>query len=305
MASGGERVKKGVGGGGGGGGPEAKFCDFCGASPAVLHCRADAAFLCGACDGRLHGANGLSSRHERARLCEVCERAPASVACKADAAALCAACDYDIHSANSLARRHHRVPLPTFVGPPAAADASLQEDGGSGYSLLQQESAVPRFFFSDADAYLDLDYADEPKAVDEEADPAECLLFPGGGGGGGGWDLDLNAIGFKLEPDLSVFSNSESSEAAVVPYMSQATGARAEREARLTRYREKRKTRRFEKTIRYASRKAYAEARPRVNGRFVKRTAAEVDRIYSSAEKAVAALMADDDYGIVPSYRSN
>lgn len=137
----------------------------------MLHCRADAALLCGACDGRVHGANGLASRHERARLCEVCERAPAAVACKADAAALCATCDVDIHSANPLARRHHRVLLPTLIGPPAAADASLrlQEDGGSGYSLLQQESAVPRFFFFDADAYLDLDYADEPKAVDKEA----------------------------------------------------------------------------------------------------------------------------------------
>lgn len=99
----------------------------------------------------------------------------------------------------------------------------------------------------------------------------------------------------------------------MVPDMSQATAAtscnnwdpaaaRTERETRLTRYREKRKTRRFEKTIRYASRKAYAEARPRVKGRFVKRTAAEVDRIYSSAEEAVAALMADDDHGVVPSY---
>jgi hypothetical protein len=43
------------------------------------------------------------------------------------------------------------------------------------------------------------------------------------------------------------------------------------REARLMRYREKRKNRRFEKTIRYASRKAYAEKRPRVKGRFAKR----------------------------------
>jgi hypothetical protein len=43
------------------------------------------------------------------------------------------------------------------------------------------------------------------------------------------------------------------------------------REARLMRYREKRKNRRFEKTIRYASRKAYAESRPRIKGRFAKR----------------------------------
>ena len=53
-----------------------------------------------------------------------------------------------------------------------------------------------------------------------------------------------------------------------------------DREARVLRYREKRKNRKFEKTIRYASRKAYAEARPRIKGRFAKRTdsGVEVDR---------------------------
>ena len=50
-----------------------------------------------------------------------------------------------------------------------------------------------------------------------------------------------------------------------------AAAAVESREARLMRYREKRKNRRFEKTIRYASRKAYAESRPRVKGRFAKR----------------------------------
>ncbi|KAM3262679.1 hypothetical protein ACQJBY_053047 [Aegilops geniculata] len=43
-----------------------------------------------------------------------------------------------------------------------------------------------------------------------------------------------------------------------------------EREAKVMRYREKRKRRRYDKQIRYESRKAYAELRPRVNGRFVK-----------------------------------
>ncbi|OVA02102.1 zinc finger protein [Macleaya cordata] len=73
-----------------------------------------------------------------------------------------------------------------------------------------------------------------------------------------------------------------------------------DREARVLRYREKRKNRKFEKTIRYASRKAYAETRPRIKGRFAKRTEieAEVDRIYTSA----AALMVDSGYGIVPSF---
>lgn len=44
------------------------------------------------------------------------------------------------------------------------------------------------------------------------------------------------------------------------------------REACVMRYKEKRKNRKFEKTIRYASRKAYAESRPRIKGRFAKRS---------------------------------
>lgn len=75
------------------------------------------------------------------------------------------------------------------------------------------------------------------------------------------------------------------------------------REARVLRYREKRKNRKFEKTIRYASRKAYAETRPRIKGRFAKRTdveegEVEVEQMYSSS----SSLLADQGYGIVPTY---
>lgn len=45
------------------------------------------------------------------------------------------------------------------------------------------------------------------------------------------------------------------------------------REARVSRYREKRRTRLFSKKIRYEVRKLNAEKRPRMKGRFVKRTA--------------------------------
>ncbi|KAK2663498.1 hypothetical protein Ddye_002072 [Dipteronia dyeriana] len=67
------------------------------------------------------------------------------------------------------------------------------------------------------------------------------------------------------------------------------------REAKVLRYREKRKARKFEKKIRYASRKAYAEARPRVKGRFARKTEMdfEVDQMFSAE---------DYGYGIVPSY---
>ncbi|KAG0482179.1 hypothetical protein HPP92_010263 [Vanilla planifolia] len=59
--------------------------------------------------------------------------------------------------------------------------------------------------------------------------------------------------------------------------MEVAAGKVMDREARGDEVQEKRKNRRFEKTIRYASRKAYAEIRPRIKGRFAKRTEMEAE----------------------------
>ncbi|GBG92894.1 hypothetical protein CBR_g57652 [Chara braunii] len=67
------------------------------------------------------------------------------------------------------------------------------------------------------------------------------------------------------------------------------------REARVKRYKEKRKNRKFEKIIRYASRKAYAESRPRIKGRFAKRGDIEaMDHIYSAVP--------DGAFGVVPTF---
>ncbi|KAF7009837.1 hypothetical protein CFC21_024330 [Triticum aestivum] len=294
----------------------ARACDSCATEAARLFCRADAAFLCAGCDARAHGAG---SRHARVWLCEVCEHAPAAVTCKADAAVLCASCDADIHAANPLARRHERVPVAPFFG--AAADAhkpfvssgaqAAAEDDGSNDAeaaswLLPEpdhkdgaNGATADVFFADSDHYLDLDFArsmDDIKAISVQLN--------------GQPEIDLNGGNKGFYSDHSMNHSVSSSEAAVVPDAAAApvVSRGREREARLMRYREKRKSRRFEKTIRYASRKAYAETRPRVKGRFAKRTGTadadaleEHEEMYSSAAAAVAALMApgpDHDYGV-------
>lgn len=66
------------------------------------------------------------------------------------------------------------------------------------------------------------------------------------------------------------------------------------REARVLRYKEKRKNRKFEKTIRYASRKSYAETRPRIKGRFAKRSEVNVDQMFS--------VVPNTGFGVVPSF---
>ncbi|XP_031481623.1 zinc finger protein CONSTANS-LIKE 4-like isoform X1 [Nymphaea colorata] len=365
-------------------------CDSCEASPAILFCRADSAFLCLNCDSKVHGANRLASRHERVWMCEVCEQAPASVTCKADSAALCVACDNDIHSANPLARRHERLPVVPFYEPATVAmksaatasllvpavepDDLLKGRGGDGAEEEDDEDEeanaradeaeaaswlLPNpkvcaqdcelksgeYFFQDVDPYLDLDYgssmdhrfnqnngSDSVVPVQNKSTPPASVRTIDGSDQCLENDLFRTKPGFSYTTaSLSHSVSSSSLDVGVVPdgscltdisnpYGRSMKGSGAmdlcaphstaqtaphysplDREARVLRYREKRKNRKFEKTIRYASRKAYAETRPRIKGRFAKRTEVEVevDRIYSAA---AAVLMADASYGVVPSF---
>jgi len=72
-----------------------------------------------------------------------------------------------------------------------------------------------------------------------------------------------------------------------------------ERKARVARYIKKRKTRSFENKIRYASRKAYAESRPRIKGRFAKREEVEAylrEQDAKAKAKATKASQEDADF---------
>lgn len=175
-----------------------KPCDYCKSAAALLFCRTDSAFMCMACDSKMHDVNNKSlalSRHERVWMCEVCEQAPASVTCKADAAALCVACDRDIHSANPLASRHERVPVVPFYDDAeslvkSTAGSILVPDSTSNIMFATQDSFVAdpwisqnpitmsklssdttdmksmEFLFSD-DQFLDLDFpiSSQPDSV--------------------------------------------------------------------------------------------------------------------------------------------
>lgn len=72
-----------------------------------------------------------------------------------------------------------------------------------------------------------------------------------------------------------------------------AAGANLTREQRVARYREKRKNRSFAKTIRYASRKAYAEIRPRIKGRFAKKEEIEAWKAAHGGDDAIVPEVLD------------
>ncbi|VVB08931.1 unnamed protein product [Arabis nemorensis] len=295
-----------------------RLCDSCKSASATLFCRADAAFLCGECDGKIHTANKLASRHERVWLCEVCEQAPAHVTCKADAAALCVTCDRDIHSANPLSRRHERVPVTPFYDAPGSSaksasstvnfndeDADVSMEAASW--LLPKEGGVeiPNLF-------SDLDYSTKIEASENSSGNDGVVPVQIKRSHHQSMFLNDDYFNFDLSaskttsPHGFTFINqtvsSRSVDVALVPEGGATTTTAtpavqlspAEREARVLRYREKRKNRRFEKTIRYASRKAYAEMRPRIKGRFAKRTDSRGD---NGGEVGVYG-----GFGVVPSF---
>ncbi|CAA6675133.1 unnamed protein product [Spirodela intermedia] len=237
-----------------------------------------------------------------ARECDSCNGATAVLFCRADSAFLCAACDGVVHGANRFASRHERVricevceqaPAAVFCKADAAMlCAACDADVHSANPLARRHHRQPVVPFRDSP-------------------PPPASSSPGG---------EPTAPAPAPETCKDEEAGMSSSEVGTVPEASAtaevtnpygaATAAAlgTAREARLMRYREKRSNRRFEKTIRYASRKAYAETRPRVKGRFAKRAAAEEPEFtYPAAAAAAAAggaagyLTADYDYAVVPS----
>ncbi|CAI9787443.1 unnamed protein product [Fraxinus pennsylvanica] len=321
----------------------AKSCDYCKSTAALLFCRVDSAYMCMACDAKVH----KNISHERVWMCEVCEQAPATVTCKADAAALCVTCDRDIHSANPLSSRHERVPVIPFFDtaesvvkstattgllPMSDSTSNVFVSSNESWNISANPDAIKlgapvtvedmkpvEFLFTDTEQFLDFDYP-ICSQVDSVV-PVPTIKIPPVPTQLTDFSSENRAeIGFTRSninsynssfttPSLSLSVSSSSLDVGIVPdgscvsdtsypfarTMSSSVNPSGnqlsgmDREARVLRYKEKRKNRKFEKTIRYASRKAYAETRPRIKGRFAKRTEieSEIDRMFS--------------YGVVPS----
>ncbi|KAL4323367.1 hypothetical protein GQ457_11G018300 [Hibiscus cannabinus] len=270
---------------------------------------------------------------ERIWMCEVCEQAPVAFTCKADAAALCVACDADIHSANHLARRHHRFPVDPFLN----ASNCQQEDVLGSWLLpkLTMETNQIKtgdLGFSETDPFIDLEYHSSfhpqqqamdtvvpvqikpattipvlgneiensfqhklptfscrSQSISHSVSSSSSLEFGVVSDGNFLSEISYPLGGALIDPSIAISAETSNDQAAQSGGMN--------REARVLRYREKRKNRKYEKTVRYASRKAYAETRPRIKGRFVKRT--QVDHhMYNSA--AAIGFTSHTHCGVVP-----
>lgn len=87
--------------------------------------------------------------------------------------------------------------------------------------------------------------------------------------------MEVGIVPDNTRPDVSntnIQRTSEAMELAGHSLQMPVHFSSMDRDARVLRYKEKKQARTFQKTIRYATRKAYAEARPRIKGRFAKRS---------------------------------
>ncbi|KAG1364331.1 zinc finger protein CONSTANS-LIKE 2 [Cocos nucifera] len=280
-------------------------CESCRSAPCAVYCRADAAALCAACDADIHTANLLARRHHRVPILP----GPAGgfvvrpslnhynhVGRKAETE-LHGEEENDDDDGDGL-----------FFGEEVDRFLDLDEyNSGAEYQSTsqKQQQSDPSNGTSEESEHLVPNGQQQQPSFQHEASEAGFDNF--GYTASLGHSLSLSSMEASIVADTTMADISNShlrpSKGTIdffsgLPLQMPPQFTPMDREAKVLRYREKKKARKFEKTIRYASRKAYAETRPRIKGRFAKRSDVEleVDRLFSTT------VMTDSSYGIVPSF---
>jgi hypothetical protein len=315
------------------------MCEVCEQAPASVTCKADAAALCVTCDSDIHSANPLARRHERVPVEPFYDSAESVVKSSTAAAAAAASFNFvvptdDGYGQDDVEASAWLIPNPNFgsklVETPdiktremffSDMDPFLDFDYSNNFqnnhcSNGLNDSVVPvqtkpspaPMMNPNSEGCFDIDFC--RSKLSSFNYPSHSISHSVSSS-----SLDVGVVpdGNTVSELSYTFGGSESSgmvsggvnsNQGVVQGATQLCGM--DREARVLRYREKRKNRKFEKTIRYASRKAYAETRPRIKGRFAKRTEidSDVDRFYNPADPLTVpgSLLMESQYGVVPTF---
>lgn len=258
-------------------------CALCPDQAAAFYCVNDDAHLCAACDASVHAANPLLARHERRALNSItCQTAECASAACTPAAPSCAT-DGDV------------AVVPQFCG---GEEAEVQAPSPRGFMAAPttDTSAAPLTLYEDSFFSRNLTTSD---LLDLDSDELE---LPGGPALPFSFNpmVDCVVPSFDANPFMPQQQSSYMQPAFVPTYQQQqpafvpmmgnnntvAAAApkpkysrpqhqrtpeeEAEEVARVARHRERqRKKRNFGRAVRYQSRRAYAEVRPRIKGRFV------------------------------------
>lgn len=313
------------------------MCEVCEQAPASVTCKADAAALCVTCDSDIHSANPLARRHERVPVEPFFDSAESVVKSSTAAAAAAASFNFvvptdDGYGQDDAEAAAWLIPNPNFgsklnetqdiktremffsdMDPFLDFDYSNNFQNNINCSNAMNDSVVPvqtkptpaRMMNHNSEGCFDIDFC--RSKLSSFNYPSHSISH----------SVSSSSLDVGVVPDAntvseisynfgseSMVSGGVNSNQGVVQGATQLCGM--DREARVMRYREKRKNRKFEKTIRYASRKAYAETRPRIKGRFAKRTEidSDVDRLYNPADPLAvpSSMLMDCPYGVVPTF---
>lgn len=299
-------------------------CEVCEQAPASVTCKADAAALCVTCDRDIHSANPLARRHERVPVVPFYDSAVA----KSHGGGGGGGGDDEKYFDGT----NEDPPQPEEEAEAASWILPTPKEGNDQYKsadyLFNDMDSYLDIDLMSCEQKSDTvhnqqqhqhgHYSSDGVVPVQNNNEASTHLPGPIVDGFPTYEMDFTGskpymYNFNSQ-SISQSVSSSSMDVGVVPdhsattdvsntfVMTSSTGAGADvvpspvsgldREARVMRYREKRKNRKFEKTIRYASRKAYAETRPRIKGRFAKRTEIEIDSL----------IAADASYGVVPTF---
>ncbi|KAG1326661.1 zinc finger protein CONSTANS-LIKE 2 [Cocos nucifera] len=309
-----------------------RACESCRSAPCVVYCRADAAALCTACDADIHSANLLARRHHRVPVL------PASASGfvvrpslnhyshvggpdGADKTETELPGEEEEEEDDDVVSWLLHDPL---MNNNQSGNGLFGDEGDGFLDLNEYNSGAEKQSGSQKQQQLDYNNGKNEKSeyfvpngqqqqqqhsfqMEAEYESSKAGFSDFGCAASLGHSLSLSPMEASIIPDTTMADISNShlrpSKGTIdlfssPPLQMPPQFTPMEREAKVLRYREKRKTRKFEKTIRYASRKAYAETRPRVKGRFAKRSDVEleVDQLFSTT------MMTDSSYSIVPSF---
>lgn len=271
-----------------------RVCDSCESAPAAFFCKADSASLCTACDAEIHSANPLARRHQRV---PISANSCSSMATDADNNGVMMVEKEDEDEVASWLMLNpgknnnngflFGVEYLDLVDYSSGIDDQFEDQyqrsfggGEDGVVPLQLEESTSHLQQSHH-TYGHYNYDGSLKNLNHTVSVSP---------------MDISVVPEPTEGDTTIQHSKEKIDQVSGPPTQMVQQLTPEdREARVLRYREKKKRRKFEKTIRYASRKAYAEIRPRIKGRFAKSTETEADaqQLFSTS------IMS---YGIVPSF---
>ncbi|KAL0424545.1 UNVERIFIED_CONTAM: Zinc finger protein CONSTANS-LIKE 2 [Sesamum radiatum] len=290
-------------------------CEACESAPAAVLCKADSASLYSACDADIHSANPLARRHHRVPILPIPGTLYGRSAANADGVIIRPSVDEE---ADEEDEDDDEAVSWLLLNPTIKNGDEDQSNDDNG-----------ALFGGEADEYLALDdynscqnnHFNDGYNINPQQ---QCQSFPQRSYGGDSvvpippaysYPASMSqTVPLPLMDHVRVVPEPATSEVSVSqtrppkgtielfsgpPVQIPTQLSPTDREARVLRYREKKKNRKFEKTIRYASRKAYAETRPRIKGRFAKRSGdaeAEVDQLFSTS------LVSESAFSVVPSF---